>query len=170
MSRVRTLLTVSGLAVATVLLVSGCLSGPAFGLVEEPPGDLPTFGEIEPEEAAAIIVALRDDPEFVLLDIRTPAEVASGHLPGAVSIDFRSADFETEIDALDRESIYLIYCRTANRTGQAFVRMTEMGFTKIYDMQGGITLWAQLGYPVCQGAPGEEHTCVGEYPTPAQGS
>ena len=167
MRNARTAVTVGGTMLVAAFIVGGCLSGPAFGVVEEPPEGLPPFGEIEPDEAATVIAALLDDPSFVLLDIRTPAEVESGHLPGAVNVDFRSSNFETEIDRLDRNATYLIYCRTANRTGQAFIRMTEMGFARVYDMQGGITQWAQLGYPVCVGTLGEEHTCAGEYPAPA---
>jgi len=162
----RTMLTVGGTMLVAALMVGGCLSGPAFGPVEKPPQGLPPFGEIESDEAASVIVALLDDPSFVSLDIRTPAEVESGHLPGAVNVDFRSSTFDAEIDRLDRNATYLIYCRTANRTGQAYVRMMEMGFAKVYDMQGGITQWIQLGYPVCVGTLGE-HTCAGEYPTPA---
>ena len=160
----------AGATLVASLCIGGCLAGAAFGLADEPLDGLPPYGEIDPEEAAAVIVALEDDPRFVLLDIRTPAEVEAGHLPGAVNIDFRGPNFEPEIDRLDRESIYLLYCRTANRTGQAFERMTEMGFAKVYDMQGGITLWEQLGYPVCEGALGDEHSCVGAYPTEAIGT
>jgi len=159
-------LSIGGSTLLTAVLVSGCLSGTAFGLVEEPLEGLPPYGEISPDEAVAVILALEENPEFVLLDIRTPAEVEAGHLPGAVNIDFRSSSFATDLDPLDRGGIYLIYCRTANRTGQAFVQMAEMGFTKVYDMQGGITLWGQLSYPVCEGPLGEEHLCAGEYPAP----
>jgi len=155
---------------STALIVSGCLGGAALGLVVEPLEGLPPYGEIGPEEAVPVILALQEDPGFVLLDIRTPKEVEAGHLPGAIALDFRNADFEDKLDRLDRQAIYLIYCRTANRTGQAYDLMTRMGFAKVYDMQRGITLWKELGYPICEGAIGEEHACVGEYPgQPADG-
>ena len=47
--------------------------------------------------------------------------------------------------------------------------MTQMEFTKVYDLQGGIRLWRELGYPICEGPLGEEHLCVGEYPVPPTG-
>lgn len=145
------------------VIVGGCIAGDALELAEEPLEGLPPYGRIAPEEAITVIAALQGDPEFVLLDIRTPAEVEAGHLPGAVGLDFRSPTSENELGQGDRKLIYLIYCRTANRSGQALGVMREMGFAKVYNMQGGITLWKQLGYPICKGAIGEEHVCVGEY-------
>lgn len=164
MRKLQRMLYFGGSAIFTALLVGGCMSGAALGLVDEPPEGFPPYGEISAQEAAAVILALQDDPSFVLLDIRTPAEVEAGHLPGAVEIDFRSEGFQDSIDALDREATYLIYCRTANRSGQAFDLMTQMGFTKVYDMEGGIRLWGELGYPICEGPLGGERVCVGEYP------
>jgi len=66
--------------------------------------------------------------------------------------------------------VILIYCRTGNRTGQTFTRMTEMGFVKVYDLANGITRWGALGYPVCVERLGEEHTCVGRYQEPGAGT
>lgn len=165
MRKVKWMVSIGGSAVFSALLVSGCMSGAALGLVDEPREGFPPYGEISPEEATAVILALQDDPGFVLLDIRTPEEVTAGHLPGTVDLDFRSASFGDELEVLDRDVIYLIYCRTANRSGQAFDLMMQMGFTKVYDMQGGISLWGEFGYPICEGALGEEHACAGEYPT-----
>lgn len=169
MRKMQRILHIGGSAVFTALLVSGCMSDAALGLVHEPLDGFPSYGKIGPEEAAAMILALQDDPRFVLLDIRTPEEVETGHLPEAVNLDSRSAGFENELATLDRELIYLIYCRTANRTGQAFDLMVQMGFMKIYDLQGGIRLWRELDYPICEGPLGEEHLCVGEYPVPPAG-
>lgn len=170
MRRIQRMLYSGGSAAFAALLVGGCLGGAVLGLDAEPVEGLPPYGEIGPEEAVAVLAALQGDPGFVLLDVRTPSEVEAGHLPGAIALDFRSASFEDELDELDRDAIYLIYCRTANRTGQAYEVMARMGFAKVYDMQGGITLWKELGYPICEGAIGAEHACIREYPTqPAEG-
>ncbi len=169
MPRLTRIASIGGLTALSALIASGCLSGPALGLGSGEAAGFPPYGPISVEEAAAVIAALLGEPEFVLLDIRTPEEVEAGHLPGAVNLDFRNPDFANELDKLDRDRIYLIYCRTANRTGQAFDLMTTMGFTKVYDMQGGIREWNEKGYPVCEGPLGEEHPCVGEYPAPTSG-
>jgi len=169
MHKMQRMLRIGGFAVFTASLVSGCMSGGAVGLIDDPLDGFPPYGEIGPEDAVAVILSLQDDPLLVLLDIRTQGEVEAGHIPGAVNLDFRSATFESELPALDRELIYLIYCRTANRSGQVFDLMAQTGLTRLYDLQGGIRLWGELGYPICVGPLGEEHRCVGEYPSPPAG-
>ena len=72
--------------------------------------------------------------ETVIIDVRTPAEFASGHLDGAINIDVQSADFRDRVMALDTDGEYFIYCRSGNRSGQAINQMFQMGFT---DMTNG---------------------------------
>ena len=154
------------LGAATML---GCLGGGDTSVGQGAAG-LPAYGLISAEQAVEVILALQDDPDFVLLDIRTPAEVAAGHLPGASALDFYGDTFLQELSELDRDAVILIYCRTGNRTGQTLTRMTEMGFERVYDLANGITRWGALGYPVCVGRLGEEHTCVGHYPEAGAGA
>ena len=153
------------LAILTVtsLALAGCLN-PTVTSIDPIGQTLPDYGLISPEEAFAVIQAYQEDPDFVLLDIRTPAEVEAGHLPDAENLDFYDSAFRDDLAALDRNKIYLIYCRTANRTGQAWILMTELGFEKVYDLDGGIRLWNDMGYPICVGAIGKGHTCpVADY-------
>jgi phage shock protein E len=67
----------------------------------------------------------------VIVDVRTPAEFASGHLDGAVNIDIQAADFDTAIMQLPLDGNYIIYCKSGNRAGQALSAMTAMGFTSM---------------------------------------
>jgi phage shock protein E len=67
----------------------------------------------------------------VLLDVRTPAEVAEGHLAGAVLIDLQGPDFRAAVAELPRDEPYFVYCRTGNRSGQAIEIMRELGFTDL---------------------------------------
>ena len=66
--------------------------------------------------------------DTVIIDVRTPAEFASGHLDGAVNIDVQSPDFAAQIMELDPSGEYFVYCRSGNRSGQAIAQMTQMGF------------------------------------------
>ena len=77
-------------------------------------------------------------PDAVLIDVRTPAEFNGGKLPGAKNIDMFSKDFLTQIDKLDKDKTYLLYCRSGNRSGQACNIMAGRGFTKLYNMAGGV--------------------------------
>lgn len=65
----------------------------------------------------------------VILDVRTPAEVAEGHLDGALFVDFMADDFRDKIVELDKSANYIVHCRSGNRSGQAIVIMADLGFT-----------------------------------------
>lgn len=85
----------------------------------------------------------------VLLDVRTPAEYASGHLEHADNVDVMAPDFAARVDALDRDKTYYLYCRSGNRSGQAARRMQEMGFKNAHNI-GGFEALAAAGAPVAR--------------------
>lgn len=85
---------------------------------------------------------------IITLDVRTPSEFNEGHIEGASLIDFQSGNFENEIASLDKNQTYAIYCRSGNRSGEAVKVMTEAGFTKIYNLDGGVIDWASAGLPL----------------------
>ena len=80
----------------------------------------------------------------VVLDVRTPEETALGQLPGAVSLDFKSADFKEKLSELPKDKPYFVYCRTGNRSGKAIELMKTMGFQKVYHLEGGYDAYKEL--------------------------
>lgn len=98
---------------------------------------------------AAEPVAL--DEGVVIIDVRTPAEFAGGHLEGAVNIDVQSADFEAQISALDPNGTYYVYCRSGNRSGQAIDRMAALGFTDLTNGGSVESASSATGIPVVTG-------------------
>ena len=86
--------------------------------------------------------------DFQIIDVRTPEEFQAGHLEGALNIDIYSADFESRLRQLNMGRQYLVYCRTGVRSAQASQTMANLGFARIFNMQGGISDWAAAGYPV----------------------
>lgn len=84
----------------------------------------------------------------VVLDVRTPAEFAAGHLENAINIDVESGTFEADIAALDPAKTYAVYCRSGNRSQTATALMTDAGFTSIFELDGGIGAWMAAGLPV----------------------
>lgn len=78
-----------------------------------------------------------------VIDVRTPEEVATGYLEGAVFIDWNSPTFADEISKLDPAGNYVIYCRSGNRSGQAINAMKELGFTNLTNA-GSIAEAAEL--------------------------
>lgn len=83
------------------------------------------------------------EPGIVLLDVRTPEETAEGMIEGAAQLDFEAANFEAEVDKLDKSKTYLIYCRSGNRSGQASKLMAEKGFKNLYNLEGGYLGWTK---------------------------
>lgn len=65
----------------------------------------------------------------LILDVRTPAEVAEGHLAGALFVDFLADDFKEKVQLLDKSADYIVHCRSGNRSGQAVLIMADLGFT-----------------------------------------
>lgn len=84
----------------------------------------------------------------VILDIRTPEEIAEGHIEGATFINWTGGNFEEEVNKLNKKKTYYVYCRSAKRTIPATEKMKELGFTKIYMLEGGLNNWVESGKPV----------------------
>lgn len=84
----------------------------------------------------------------VVIDVRTPAEFATGHLEGALNIDIQSPDFFAQISALDPEADYFIYCRSGNRSGQAISQMSNLGFTSMVNGGSVEEATSRSGIPV----------------------
>jgi rhodanese-related sulfurtransferase len=64
-----------------------------------------------------------------VIDVRTPEEISSGYLEGALKFDFQGPNFVSEIATLDKSQDYVIYCRSGNRAGGAINFMKQNGFT-----------------------------------------
>jgi phage shock protein E len=83
-----------------------------------------------------------------VLDVRTPEEIAEGHIIGAINLDFNSANFKSEIAKLDKRRTYLVYCKSGIRSGNAVSMMRAAGFTHLYSLDGGIDAWQEAGKPI----------------------
>ena len=89
-----------------------------------------------------------DKESRMIIDVRTPAEFASGHLDGAVNIDIQSPDFTSRIEGLDRDGSYVVYCRSGNRSGMAMAQMLDMGFTDVSNAGSVEEASASLGIAI----------------------
>ena len=78
----------------------------------------------------------------VVIDVRTDHEVAAGIIPEAIHIDiYKGQQFLNEIETLDRNKHYYIYCRSGIRSGQTCNIMKQLGFNYTYNLVGGIEQW-----------------------------
>jgi len=86
--------------------------------------------------------------DIQLIDVRTPEEYAKGHLKNSVHINFYDSTFMDDMDKLDKSKELYIYCRSGGRSGKASKQLGKMGFTKVYDLQGGIINWNKKNFEV----------------------
>ncbi len=84
----------------------------------------------------------------VVIDLRTPEELAEGKIPGAIEIDFFGPGFEPAIKKLDRDKVYLVYCAGGGRSSETADLMKELGFQKIYNLEEGFNGWKTKKMPV----------------------
>ncbi len=103
--------------------------------------------DITAQEAFELIQENKNNPDFIIVDVRTPAEYDEGHIENALNVDFNSGSFESEIGKLDRIKKYLIYCRSGTRSRGALAVMVELDFEEIYHLYEGILGWDKGGYP-----------------------
>ena len=88
------------------------------------------------------------DESTVVLDVRTPAEYAEGHLDGATLLDFSGGELTRAIPSLDPAASYVIYCRSGNRSGQALAALQAAGFTDLTNLGSLAEAAAATGLPV----------------------
>lgn len=78
-----------------------------------------------------------------LVDVRTPGEYAAGNIEGSTLIDVKSSSFKSDIDKLDKNEPVYVYCRSGARSMSAARTMESMGFTKVYNLNGGFLAWSK---------------------------
>jgi len=132
-------LVLSGILVIGVALLGGCA---------ERITAIQAIKDISLKEVYDLIGKNKDNQSFIIIDVRTPEEFANEHIENAVNLDYYSEKFRDELNKLDKEKTYLIYCRSGNRSGKALSMMRELGFREAYNMLGGIIQWKAEGYPL----------------------
>lgn len=101
---------------------------------------------VSAQDAYAITSAPPAD--LVVLDVRTPVEFSEGHLANAVNLDFNAPDFSANLAKLDKTVPYVLYCHSGNRSAKAAEEMRTVGFTEVYEIDGGILSWVDNGLPL----------------------
>ena len=132
-------LVLSGILVIGVALLSGCA---------ERITSIQAIKDISVKEVYDLIAKNKDNQSFIIIDVRTPEEFANEHIENALNLDYYSEKFRDELNKLDKEKTYLIYCRSGNRSGKALSIMKELAFREVYNMLGGIIQWKAEGYPL----------------------
>ncbi len=86
--------------------------------------------------------------EGTLLDVRTPEEVAKGSIEGATHINIYDEDFKEQAAELDKSKPVYVYCKSGGRSSRACKQLIGLGFSKVYNLDGGITAWKAANKPI----------------------
>jgi phage shock protein E len=84
----------------------------------------------------------------IVLDVRTPGEYAAGHLANSINIDIEGMQFTSDVSKLNKTKTYAVYCQSGRRSGIATSEMSKLGFTSLFNLNGGIAGWTAAGQPV----------------------
>jgi len=139
-----------GLLLTSLALTGGGINcGSPENPEDVPPNILPALSNLSPAEADAMIQANVNNPDFIIIDVRTALEFLLGHIAGAINADVTNpTSFTTIINSFTPDKTYLVYCQKGNRVQHALTMMSALGFKNIYNLEGGLARWKQEGYPV----------------------
>jgi len=75
--------------------------------------------------------------DYAIIDVRTPKEFSEGSIPGSKNIDVKNENFLLDIEKLNKNAKYIVYCRSGKRSSKAYGMMTKAGFVNLLNMEGG---------------------------------
>lgn len=133
------MLVLSAALVLGLTSVTGCVQSETDTAGLETPTQI--IKNITLKEALTLIENNRDNPNFVILDVRTPEEFAEERIENTINLDYYTDTFEDELNKLDKNKPYVIYCRSGMRSGVTLDLMKELGFKEVYNILGGILAW-----------------------------
>lgn len=130
---------------SVTLLLSLCISTLANADDTQPADDAVVVLHVNPAEAAQLI---EENPDFIVLDVRTPIEYKHSKIENAVNINYYSFSFKKQIEKLDRDKTYIVHCQTGVRSGKTLPIMLRAGFKNLIHMDGGMKGWKQAKLPI----------------------
>ncbi|SHF07169.1 rhodanese-like domain-containing protein [Schwartzia succinivorans] len=109
------------------LLLTGCIGGQVKA----------AYRRVSAEEAQQI---MKKESGYRIVDVRTPEEYASGHIPNAICIPNESIGKQPPTELSDKKQLLFIYCRSGRRSKEAANKLVELGYENVVDF-GGIIDW-----------------------------
>ena len=86
--------------------------------------------------------------EILVLDIRNKDEFLSGHIPGATHVDRDLLEFRIESLVPDRDTEFVVNCKSGGRSSLAVEQLVRMGYTNVLNLDGGMLAWMNSGFTV----------------------
>lgn len=94
----------------------------------------------------AELQAMMEQGGLRLVDVRTDAEILRGKIPQGDPLPLHLLPLR--LGGMDKNSTTVFYCQMGGRSAQAAAFAAANGFTDVYNLQGGISAWAQAGLPI----------------------
>lgn len=141
-------------AIVICFMIAGCSLGGSgqTGNVDSNASGGVAVQQIDPEEAQSMM----NEQQVVLLDVRTQEEFDAEHLYNAALLTLDTIDESSAAQVIpSKDATVLVYCRTGVRSAEAAQKLVDLGYTQVYDMQGGITAWP---YDTCVANHADEGT------------
>ena len=136
---------VRSLALIGIDSVKGYFGELAIGRASVRGETLQTISQITPEE-----LSRRQAADAVVIDVRSAAEWAAGHLPGALHVPL--GYLVERMDSLPRSKTLITQCQSGARSAIAASLLEQHGFDRVVNLTGGFAQWRDAGFPVAKGA------------------
>lgn len=91
---------------------------------------------------------MEEHPEISILDIRPHTDFKREHIPRAENLDYNGHHFQEKAEKLDKNKIYIIYCKSGVRGEYFMGKMKESGFKGAYNILGGFVAWKVSKLPL----------------------
>ena len=95
------------------------------------------YRQISMDEAVKM---MRDEKDYIILDVRRPDEFAEGHIPGAINVPNEEIGTTDIAELPNKSQLILVYCRSGRRSKEASEKLVKLGYTNIVEF-GGINDW-----------------------------
>ena len=95
------------------------------------------YRQISMDEAVKM---MRDEKNYIILDVRRPDEYSEGHIPGAINVPNEEISTAEIAELPDKAQLILVYCRSGRRSKEASEKLVKLGYTNIVEF-GGILDW-----------------------------
>ena len=117
------------MCIALIIMLTGCGKGDSMN-------DAENQLEFQQGSMQEGLDLMKEDSDYILLDVRRADEFEEGHIPGAINMPNESIGAEEIEELPDKNQNIYVYCRSGNRSKQASARLAELGYTNIIEFGG----------------------------------
>lgn len=133
------------IVVLNIILICLFISNSVLAEQQENTGNI--YKRLTAVQCDSLIKANAANPNFVILDVRTPGEYNNYHLMDAINRNTGDSNFDTQLATLPKHKLFLMHCQSGGRSAGAFVKMKNLGYAEVYEMIGGLNAWNSAKLP-----------------------